>query len=487
MKDMDISTGNVLVAIINKEDAFNLELHTSDRIKIKRGKKEAVAALDISESKAVPKGRIGMFEELLKKLNAKKNDVVEISLEKKPDSLHHIKRKLNGFKLQEKEIHKIVEDIVNNVLTDVEISYFVSGCYINGLTLDETVFLTKAMIKTGNVLKLDRHPVIDFHCIGGVPGNRTTMIVTPILAAAGLTIPKTSSRAITSPSGTADTMEVLCSVSFTIEKIKKIVEKTGGCIVWGGAVNLAPADDRIINVETPLGIDAECQMLASIMAKKGAVSPTHLLIDLPVGEGAKIPNIKEAQHLETEFKKIANRLRIKTKVIATDGSQPIGNGIGPALEARDVLWVLKNDNRGPKELKRKSLKMAEIILRMTGKDPHLARMMLESGKAYEKMVEIIKAQQGKEIDPDKIKLAKFSYVFRAIKSGRIKHIENRFISKLTREAGAPEDKEAGIYLYRHAGDIVVRGEKILTIYSDNKEKLRYAEDFLKRFCGIVIS
>src|SRR5579863_5627142 len=128
------------------------------------------------------------------------------------------------------------------------------------------------MAQAGTQLKWDRPIVVDKHCIGGIPGNRTTMIVVPIVAALGLTFPKTSSRAITSPAGTADTMGMLADVSLSSDRIYEVIRKTGGCIVWGGALELAPADDVLIAVERPMELDTEAQMVASILAKKKTVS-----------------------------------------------------------------------------------------------------------------------------------------------------------------------------------------------------------------------
>ena len=228
----------------------------------------------------------------------------------------------------------------------------------------ETIILTKAMARHGDTLKLDRHPVIDKHSIGGIPGNRTTMVLVPIIAAAGLVIPKTSSRSITSPAGTADTMEVLAKISFPIKKMKQIVMKYNGCIVWGGSLNLAPADDKIINVERTLGIDAESQLLASIMAKKHSVSSTHIIIDIPAGSDSKVSSRAEALRLKKNFEEIGKKLRKHVKVIITDGSQPIGNGIGPALEARDVLWLLRRDLRRPLDLEKKCIILATETLKL---------------------------------------------------------------------------------------------------------------------------
>jgi len=492
VKDMDIATGGTLVALLNEKDANHLDLHSLDRIKVKKGKKVETVVLDIAESsKAVPEGQIGLFEEVLDSLDAKNNDNVEIIPAGKPRSIEYIKKKLDGKRLTKEEIDQIIWDIVHNKLTEIELTYFVAACYANRMDMEETVWLTKAMTHEREILKFKKYRLMDKHCLGGVAGNRTTMIVVPIVAAAGLTIPKTSSRSITSPAGTADTVEVLTNVCIDIERMKHIVEKTNGCLVWGGGLNLAPADDKIIQVERPLSIDAKSQLLASVMSKKASVSATHLLVDIPIGHGSKITSKEKAVTLKKNFEEVSKKLGIKAKVILTDGTQPIGNGIGPALEARDVLYILKGDYRKPSDLEKKSLMMAGILIEMGGKAKKgeglkKAKDILESGQAYKKLVEIIKAQGGKEISPECIQIGKFTFDLKSDKNGKIKFIDNRTISKIARVAGAPEDKGSGIYLYRHVGDKVKKGEKIFTIYAQSKIKLDFAVKTLETLDGIKI-
>src|SRR3989338_754311 len=294
VKDMDISSGGPLIAVLNHKDAAMLDLHVMDRIKIRKGKKIETVVVDMAQNgRIIPRGRIGLFDEAVQSLNLKNNDGIEITIARKPLSLDYIKKKLDGLKLSKKEIDQIVWDIVHNKLSQVELAYFVAACYTNVMSTEETIMLTKSMVEHGDILKLKRYPIIDKHSIGGIPGNRTTLVVVPIIAAAGYAMPKTSSRSITSPAGTADTMEVLTNVTFPIKKMKEIVLKTNACIVWGGSLNLAPADDKIIAVERPLEIDAESQLIASIMAKKHSVSSTHILIDIPVGKDTKVKNMFE--------------------------------------------------------------------------------------------------------------------------------------------------------------------------------------------------
>lgn len=490
VKDMDIATGGVLVAILSEDTAHTMDLFPEDRIKIKKGNKVATAVIDIAESeKAVPKGSIGLFEEVLDELNAVEGDDVIIELQEKPRSIYAIKKKLDGHALTKDEIDLIVKDIVTNQLTDIELAYFIGACYTNKMNMSETVSLTRAIVNNGGQLKLKDKIVVDKHCSGGVPGNRTTMLVVPIIAAAGFKVPKTSSRSITSPSGTADTMEVLAPVSLTLDKVRKVVNKVGACIIWGGAVDLAAADDKLIRVRHSLSLDPEGMLLSSILAKKAAVNSNVVLIDIPVGKDTKIKTKKQANHLKHEFVKIGKSLGMKIKVVTTDGNQPIGWGIGPVLEAKDILYVLRRDERRPMDLETKALKMASMILAMVGvKNPaERAKYILESGEAYRKMREIIEAQGGNpDIAPEDIAVGEFSYTYKAPKSGVIFDIDNFSINKVARIAGAPRDKESGILLYKHEKQKVIKGEQIFTIYAKNSVKLQYAKRLLKQLSCIVI-
>ena len=492
VKDMDIATGGIQVVLINEEDAHKLDLHLGDRISIRKGKKTSTATVDIAESrKAVHPGRIGLFEEVLDALHAKQGDIVDFDFEKKPLGISYIKKKLEGKELNIKEIDELVEEIVKNKLTQIELTYFISACFTKGMNMDEIVAFTKAIVRHGSRLRLKKRPIFDKHCTGGVPGNRTTMVIVPILAAAGLTVPKTSSRSITSPAGTADTMEVLAPVDLTLEDMRKVVKKTNACIVWGGAIDLAAADDKLIKLRHPLSLDPEGMLLASILAKKAAVSSTHVMIDIPLGMDAKIKTKKDALHIKNQFKKVGKKLGMKIYAIITDGSEPIGNGIGPALEARDVLWILKQDSKRPLDLERKSIIMAVKMLQIAGFKNAKKKVeeILKSGKAYEKMKEIIKAQGGDlRIEPEDIKIGKFRYTFKSPRSGIITDINNFTISKIARIAGAPNDKGAGIYIHnKHEGQKIKKGEKLFTVYAENKTKLSYALDVLKRIGGIKVN
>jgi AMP phosphorylase len=467
-----IETGKPIV-VLNQGDIAEIGCHIGDRVFISTPVKTVTAIVDATTS-FVNEGEIALFEEVKEGLNVKDGDVVEIKPAGRPKSVDFIKKKLDGQKLSEHEIRSIMQDIVDNNLSDIELSSFVTSVYVNGYDMDEVVAVTNAMVETGD--QIDFGPdSVDKHCIGGVAGNRTTMILVPIMGAAGLKCPKTSSRAITSPAGTADTMEVLAGVEFGIGELKEMISKVNCFMVWGGSVNLAPADDKIIKAEYPLSLDPEGQVLASVMAKKKSVDADYLVIDIPVGRSAKIGDMSQASDLARKFIDLGKRLDIATECLITDGSSPVGKGIGPALEARDVLLAL--EGKGPMDLVNKSLDLAGALFELSGKarageGRRLAEGILTSGKAKRKMMEIIEAQGGDPgVKPSDIKIGDCSYEIQSELKGNVKFIDNKLISKVARSAGAPKDKEAGVYLHVRVGELVKKGDTLFTIHSKTEGKL----------------
>ncbi|MBI2453541.1 thymidine phosphorylase family protein [Candidatus Peregrinibacteria bacterium] len=481
-KRINIKTGNKYIAVLSVNTALKLDLHAGDRIYIVNttdGKKDITAILDVSES-YFPDDALGLFAETYSKLECKPGHDVVISVAEKPLSTLYIKKKLQGLRLTEKEIDAIIFDVVDDNYSDIEMTYFVSGCYTHGLNNEETAALTRSIVRHGSKLTFTKNKIIvDKHCIGGVPGNRTTMIVVPIITSCGLSMPKTSSRAITSPAGTADTMEVLANVINDATKLKKIVKKVNGFITWGGGVDLAAADDSMIRVRNPLSLDPEGMLLASIMAKKHSVSANHILIDIPIGPQVKIGTPSQGLHLKKRFLKLGKLLGMKVEVMFSDGSQPIGNGIGPLLEALDVIKVLKNESDQPLDLRKKGVKMAGMLLEMTkktkkGEGEKYAEEIIKSGKAWKQMQRIIDAQGRKKIP----QLAPYTFNIIAKKKGIIKEINNKMISRIARMAGAPMAHQAGLYLHKKLNDTVKKGEKLATIYASSPDRLKYAVEYV---------
>ncbi|MEA3329410.1 MAG: thymidine phosphorylase [Nanoarchaeota archaeon] len=474
------STGRPII-ILNRETAKKLSAHVGDRVMISSNSEMIVATLDLS-SKLTRKNQAIVSTEIVKYLKLKNNKTINIEIAKNPRVTQTLNKKLRCEPLSKKQIYNIIKSIVTNSLTEIEIAFFISSIYKCGMTLEETAYLTEAIFKTGKKLKLKNKIVVDKHCIGGIAGNRTTPIVVSICAAQGLMFPKTSSRAITSASGTADTMESVCKVEFTKKELEKILKKTNACLVWGGNLGFAPADEKIIRIEKIIHLDPEPNLLASIMAKKLAAGSTHILIDIPYGKSAKVSH-KQAINLKQKFEKLAKRFKLKIKVVLTPGSQPIGNGVGPVLEIRDILSVL--EGKGPEDLRKKSIFLAGELLELArkskkGNGKALAEEILNSGKALNKFLEIIKAQGAdlKKLD-SKLTLAKLYYKIKAPKNFKIKQINNKQINLLARILGSPKDKKAGVYIHKHVGQQIKKNQPLLTLYSSSKHHLQDAKIFYK--------
>jgi len=466
------------IAFIHESRAKELNVHVGERVQISYRGNKIIAIVDIVKG-LLKHDEISLSEEILSYIKPKAGDYVDVGLALGPKSTRFIFKKLNNKQLSKNEIYSIVNDIVNNSLTEAEIAYFVSGVYENGMTLKETIYLTEAIFRTGKILSWHTREIVDKHSIGGIAGNRTTPIVVSICAAAGLVMPKTSSRSITSAAGTADVIEVLTRVDFSPNELKSIVNKTGACLAWGGSLGFAPADDKLIRVERLLGLDPESQLIASIIAKKLAVGSKYVLIDIPYGPQAKV-NKASAVILRKKFLAVAKHFKLKMRVVLTLGDQPIGNGIGPVLEMMDVLKVLERED-SPVDLEKKAVFLASQILEMTNKCPEgkgkeIAQQILDSKKALKKFNEIVNAQGRKKIQ---LKLARFHYNLKANKSGKIKTINNRAINNLGRILGCPLDKSSGVYLHKHIGNSVKVGEKLITLYSESKKKMKEALEFYK--------
>ncbi len=483
-KLLEIQAGGRRIAILDDETASFLGVHSSDRVKITYKQERLNAIVNIASN--FPRNYIGLYEEISRKLGIKSGENVEVQLAETPESLSYVQAKIGGKRLRENEVKMIVQDVVERHLSDVELSSFVTALHIHGISMDEVEALSKAMVETGSTLTLDKKQILDKHSVGGIPGDKTTILIVPIVAAAGLVIPKTSSRAITSPAGTADRVETLCPVDLNVEEIKEVVNKTNGCMVWGGALELAPADDLFIQVEYPLAIDP--LLLPSIMSKKKAIGTTHLVLDIPTGRGAKIKTMGEARALGQDFIDLGKRLGIEVQSAVTFGDQPLGYAIGPALEAREALSSIMGD--GPADLREKATSIAGILLEMVGikNGKRIAEDLLTSGKAERKLREIIEAQGGNaKIKPEDIEFGDKKAEIATSIEGRVLWINNKGIAQVAREAGAPKEKGAGVILKTKLGEYVKKGGVLFEIYGQRDTKLEAAIELANSLQPIGLS
>jgi AMP phosphorylase len=477
------------IAILNHYTANKINVHIGERILISKFGDNIIAIVDTSKA-FLRSDEIALSREVMDALSIKESDDVEVSLAERPQSTVFIKKKIDNGTLNKQEIETIVKDIVNNALTEAEIAYFVAGVYEHGMNNQETEDLIWAMVATGKRLNFQGQ-VVDKHSIGGIAANRTTPIVVSICAAAGLIMPKTSSRAITSAAGTADVVESIAKVEFTTADIKRIVEKTGACMVWGGSLGLSPADDKLIQIERVINVDPEAQLLASVLSKKISVGSKHVLIDIPYGKSAKV-NEKKGNDLKKKFEYFGKKFGLNIKCVLTKGDEPIGHGVGPLLEMRDILKVLKREKDAPKDLEEKALFLVSQIFELCGKTKKgkahaLAKEILCSGKAFAKFKEIIEMQEGKvpAIESIEHKLGKFRKDCKAERDGKIKEVDNKKINMVGHIAGSPMDKGSGLYLYHHIGEKVKKGDKLVTIYAESEIRLKNAIETYERTVPIV--
>lgn len=428
---------------------------------------------------------------------AKKTPPIEKPTQEVQIALNAIRKKLVGKPLKYKEIYAIMNSISKKRLGDVLTTYFAASGYTTGFSNQELYFLTRAMVETGERLHF-KGIVADKHSIGGIPGTRTTLVVIPIVAAAGFTIPKSSSRAITTPGGTADDMEILAPVEFTKAQIYDIVKQTNACIVWGGSFHIAPADDLIIRVEEPLLFESYDKILVSIMAKKIAFGSNHVVIDIPYGTSVKVHRYKDAEILKEKFEFLAKKFHVKLRCIIHKTDEPTGRGIGPILETRESLRVLEQNPRRPIDLEIRSLLLAGNLLQLCLEDSPKktqeeikntfgnaigwATHLLHAGHAMKKMREIIKAQGGNEnVTSEDLRPGKHSYPIHSPKKGVVKKINSHNATIVTKTLGAPHQKGAGIYLEKKIRDHVGKGELLFTLYSENEYHLEEAKKSLSEF------
>jgi thymidine phosphorylase len=443
---------------------------------------------------------LGLSEQAFAQLGAAEGAPVRVEHAEPPPSLAALRRKVDGEALSREDLRAIVRDIAQRRYSAIELAAFLVASQRAHLDPHEVLYLTEAMIAVGSRLdwkSAGPGPVVDKHCIGGIPGNRTSMIVVPIVAAyaqaAGsrLLMPKTSSRAITSPAGTADTMECLAEVELPLERMQQIVRTQRACLAWGGRARLSPADDVLISVSRPLSLDSPAQMVASILSKKVAAGSTHLVLDIPLGPTAKVRRPLDAQRLRQLFAFVAAALGLTLDVVVTDGTQPVGRGIGPVLEARDVLQVLARDPAAPADLREKAVQLAARVLAFdpavgAGNGLALARDQLESGRAEVAMQALIEAQGRHAFDPRHLELAPQAVTLKAEGSGLVTAIDNLRLARVARLAGAPQCPGAGVDLLRKVGDPVRQGEPLYRIHAETAAELAFARRMADAGSGYTI-
>jgi len=491
VKEINFETGNTKDVVLNIKDAQELGQKAGERIIVKNIQSKtledkywvAILQIDYSNSLVHP-GEIGIFLNLFKeKQDLINNMMLSVKPADPPDSFKYIQKKIRGTKLTTEEINSIINDAVSGSLSRIDLAALITAVSINGMDNEEMTAMTHAEARSGELFDFGPE-VYDKHSTGGVPGNKVTLIIVPIVAASGLIIPKSSTR--------ADSMEVLAPIAFDAEKLKSIVSKEKACIIWGGALNTSPADNILIEIERPLHMDPVGLMIPSILTKKLSLGVKKLVLDIPVGKGTKFPTPDNGKQFAYLFKEIAKNVGIEAECALTLAHQPIGHAIGPGLEAKEALTLLMDYSAGPNSLIEKSTDLAGILLEMGGKAQKgkgqiLAKEILRSGKAYEKMKRIIEVQGGNpELKPKDIKIGPHSKEFFAIKAGHITGVNNAIINSIAKAAGCPYSKNSGVEIFKKQGARIKEGDLIFRIHSDSLNKLKKAEKIYNSTGGPII-
>jgi thymidine phosphorylase len=474
---LNIDTGQEAVVYLHRDsEVCRAEGFQSEtRVWVRVGAQAILATLNVVTGDLLAIDEAGFSEVAWWHLHAAESDRVEFAHPLPLESLGHVRAKIQGRRLDGPAVTAIVNDIAAGYYSDLYLASFLTACAGDRLDRQEMTDLTRAMIATGERLSWGHRPIMDKHSVGGLPGNRTTLLVVPIVTAAGVTMPKTSSRAITSPAGTADTMEMLAPVDLDVASMRRVVEREGGCIVWGGTAHLSPADDVLIRVERPLDLDSAGQLVASVLSKKAAAGATDVVIDIPVGQTAKVRSVAAAKRLCSDFRAVGQEVGLRVFPVLTDGTQPVGYGIGPALEAQDVLAVLQGNPDAPPDLRERAVLLAGHILELAeavspGGGQALAREILQDGRAWTKFQAICEAQGGMR-EP---LTAPFARPFMASHGGRVVRIDNRRLARVAKLAGAPRDSSAGLVLQARVGTRIDAGQPLFTVHAESVGELDYA-------------
>jgi thymidine phosphorylase len=456
------------------------------RIAVSAASRTILATLNVVTGPLLGVTEAGLSESAWTQLAAGEGEALSFAHPPPLESLSLVRAKIHGHRLDAAALAAVVGDIAAGRYSDIHLASFLTACAGDRLDRQEMIDLTLAMVASGDRIDWGRSPILDKHSVGGLPGNRTTIVIVPIVAAAGVIMPKTSSRAITSPAGTADTMEMLAPVVLDQRRLRQVVEQVGACIAWGGAARLSPADDVLIRVARPLDLDSTGQLVASVLSKKAAAGATHVLIDLPVGPTAKIRSVAEAQRLSAHLCAVGEAIGLRVQPMMTDGAQPVGRGLGPALEARDALSVLRNTPEAPADLRERALLLAGSILELASAAPAgsgqaLAREILLDGRAWRKFERICQAQGGRREPP----VAPFTRPLRASGGGRVVRIDNRRLARVAKLAGAPRDPSAGLVLHVRLGTAVAPGDELFTVHAGSAGALEYALRYATAYGDII--
>ena len=407
-----------------------------------------------------------------------------------------IAAKRDNRELSEEEIKFLINGYVSGDVPDYQMSAFLMAVYFNGMTEKECAIFTECMLCSGDIMDLSEIEGIkvDKHSTGGV-GDKTTLIVTPVVAACGVKVAKMSGRGLGHTGGTVDKLESIpgMNVALSREKFFEIV-KNIGCSVVSQTGNLVPADKKIYALrDVSATVESKFLVASSIMSKKIASGADCIVLDVKCGKGAFMKTDEEAVNLSKIMVNIGKKFNRKVAALITDMNAPLGNAIGNSLEVWESCEVLKG--RGPEDLKEVSVCLAANMLYMAGKGSmkeciKAVEICLKNGKAYEKFREMVTAQGGDLSNFDSlINVQKGSMMYEVLSAdkGYLVSMDAELLGKASMELGAGREKKedeidykAGIVLYKKIGDKVEKDERLAVFYSSDIDKFSKAEEIFKK-------
>lgn len=411
-----------------------------------------------------------------------------------------IAKKRDKKELSKEEIEYFIENYTNGNIADYQAAALVMAIYLNGMTKEETTYLTIAMANSGDVLDLSElGTVIDKHSTGGV-GDKITLILMPIMAAMGVAVAKMSGRGLGFTGGTADKLEAIPGyrTNITEEEFRKNVKEIGISLITQTA-NLAPADKKLYELRDTISCTDSIPLIASsIMSKKIAAGANKVVLDVTCGSGAFMKNKEEAEKLSKVMKQIGELAGKETICIITNMDEPLGNSVGNSLEMVETINSLKGNM--PEDVKEVVLELGSYILKLAGKGENIEenkvkiQNCISSRKAYKKFVELVQRQGGDITyceNTEKFEKAKYQENI-TCKEGYISKIDAEKIGKIACSLGAgrikKEDKidmSAGIVVNKKVGDYIKKEDIIATLYSNNKEKIEEAKELAKQAITIT--
>jgi len=405
-------------------------------------------------------------------------------------------KKKEGFKLSKEEIEFFVRGITDGSISDYQASALLMAICLKGMDDEETLNLTLAMAASGDTIDLSQIPKIkvDKHSTGGV-GDKTTLILGPMVAALGVPVAKMSGRGLGHTGGTIDKLESIpgFNTQLTQEEFIKIV-KNIGLAVAGQTGNLVPADKKLYALRDVTGtVDSIPLIASSIMSKKLAAGSDAIVLDVKVGSGAFMKTIEDARRLAEAMVEIGKGAKRKTVAVITDMDRPLGKAVGNALEVKEAIEVLSG--HGPDDITEVCITLAAKMLELAGmgdfkKCAELAEGTIHDGSALKKFKQMIKAQNGNEEvgdNPDLLPSAKYTTEYRAASDGYIYSIisDRLGIASMLLGAGRATkedsiDPAAGITLLKKPGDAVEKGEPIMILHANSQSLFKESVNELEK-------